>query len=52
MVKPRESSDCLWTINPIGKVPTLRLNDGSAIFDSLIIYDYLVATYVPDWGLE
>jgi glutathione S-transferase len=52
VVKPRESSDYLWTINPIGKVPTLRLDDGSSIFDSLIICDYLIATYSPDWGLE
>ncbi len=52
VVKPRESSECLWTVNPIGKVPTLRLNDGSGIFDSLIICDYLIATYSTDWGLE
>ena len=52
VVKPRESSDYLWTINPVGKVPTLRLDDGSSIFDSLIICDYLIATYSPDWGLE
>jgi glutathione S-transferase len=52
IVRPRESSDYLWKINPMGKVPTLRLADGSAIFDSLIICDYLIATYAPDWGLE
>ena len=49
VVKPRESSDYLWTINPIGKVPTLRLNDGTGIFDSLIICDYLIATYPAEW---
>ena len=45
LVKPRESSDCLWTVNPIGKAPILRLNDGSAISDSLIICDYLIAIH-------
>jgi len=52
VVKPRESETYLWTINPIGKVPTLHLEDGSTIFDSLIICDYLIATYAPEWGLE
>jgi len=52
VVKPRESSGYLWTINPVGKVPTLRLNDGTGIFDSLIICDYLIATYSAEWGLE
>ena len=52
VVKPRESENYLWTFNPIGKVPTLRLDDGSTIFDSLIICDYLIATYAQDWGLE
>ena len=52
VIKPRESADYLWIINPIGKVPTLRLDDGSSIFDSLIICDYLIANYSPDWGLE
>lgn len=52
VLEPRGSLDCLWTINPIGKVATLRLNDGSGIFDSLIICDYLIATNSTDWGLE
>ena len=52
VVKPRESETYLWTVNPIGKVPTLHLEDGSTIFDSLIICDYLIATYAPEWGLE
>ncbi|MDC3058129.1 glutathione S-transferase N-terminal domain-containing protein [Litorivicinus sp.] len=52
VVKPRESSGYLWTIYPVGKVPTLRLNDGTDIFDSLIICDYLIATYSAEWGLE
>ena len=47
VVRPRESSDFLWMINPIGKVPTLQLDDGSSIYDSLIICDYLIATYSP-----
>ena len=52
VVKPRESADYLWKINPIGKVPTLQLDDGPNIYDSLIICDYLIATYGPEWGLE
>ena len=52
VVKPRELVDYLWTSNLIGKVPTLRLNDGSGIFDSLIFCDYLIATYSTEWGLE
>ncbi|MBU24993.1 MAG: hypothetical protein CMD99_03065 [Gammaproteobacteria bacterium] len=52
VVKPRESSDFLWTINPMGKVPTLRLDDGSSIYDSLTICDYLIATFSPEWGIK
>ncbi|MDB9863203.1 glutathione S-transferase [Litorivicinus sp.] len=48
-VSPRESKD-LWRLNPIGKVPTLKLDDGSAIFDSLVICDYLVGQFKPGWG--
>ena len=52
VVKPRGSSDCLWTINPSGKVSTLSLNDGSGICGSLIICDHLIATCSTEWGLE
>jgi glutathione S-transferase len=52
VVKPRGSADCLWTINPSGKVPTLSLNDGSGIFGSLIVCDHLIATYSTQRGLE
>lgn len=52
IVKPRESSDHLWTINPLGKIPTLQLENGSAIYDSLIICDYLVDTFSPGWGIN
>ena len=34
VVKPRESSDYLWTINPIGKVPTAHLR-GRYFFHTL-----------------
>ena len=36
----------------IGKVPTLQLDDGSSIYDSLTICDYLIATYSPEWGIK
>lgn len=31
----------LMVINPIGKIPTLVTGDGDALFDSLVIIDYL-----------
>ena len=38
MTKPNE---VLLLDNPIGKIPTLVLDDGTAIFDSLVICEYL-----------
>jgi len=31
----------LMQLNPIGKIPTLTTEDGEAVFDSLVIIDYL-----------
>ena len=52
VVRPRDSSDLLWRCNPIGKVPTLCLPDGSSLYDSQVICDYLISTYRPNWGLD
>lgn len=43
--------------NPLGKVPTLLLDDGTALFDSTVIVEYLDAVYptpklIPDAPLE
>ena len=39
---PREGlGDAFRRINPLGKIPVLALNDGSTIFDSPVICEYL-----------
>jgi glutathione S-transferase len=36
-----DPNDTLRTQNPLGKIPTLILEDGSALYDSRVIADYL-----------
>ncbi|MGV3635060.1 MAG: glutathione S-transferase family protein [Pseudorhodoplanes sp.] len=36
-----DTSDALRTQNPLGKIPTLILDDGQTLFDSRVILDYL-----------
>jgi glutathione S-transferase len=36
-----DPNDSLRQINPLGKIPVLILDDGSAIYDSRVILDYL-----------
>lgn len=36
-----DPADTLATQNPLGKIPTLLLEDGTAIFDSRVILEYL-----------
>ena len=38
----------MLTINPLGKVPVLELNDGEPLFDSRAILDYLDGLVPPD----
>ncbi len=38
---PNNSADTLRRQNPIGKIPVLVLEDGSALFDSRVIVEYL-----------
>lgn len=46
-VNPFEMTDDLTGINPLSKVPALVLNDGSALFDSTVICEYLDASHAP-----
>lgn len=38
---PTDPADPIRQINPVGKVPTLVLDDGSALYDSRVILEYL-----------
>lgn len=40
--------DDMLAINPLGKVPSLILNDGEILFESRAIIDYLDGTAVPE----
>jgi len=40
--------DVMLTINPLGKVPVLQLDDGERLFDSRAILDYLDSLVAPD----
>ena len=40
--------DAMLTINPLGKVPVLQLDDGERLFDSRAILDYLDSLVAPD----
>uniref|UniRef100_UPI0019530318 glutathione S-transferase N-terminal domain-containing protein n=1 Tax=Klebsiella pneumoniae TaxID=573 RepID=UPI0019530318 len=38
---PTNRNDAVFAVNPLGKVPVLVLEDSEAIFDSVVICDYL-----------
>lgn len=38
---PTRRNDVVYAANPLGKVPVLLFPDGTALFDSLVICDYL-----------
>ncbi len=40
-VSPSRDNPALFAVNPLGKLPTLVLDDGTAIFDSTVIVHYL-----------
>lgn len=40
-----DPADPLRGVNPLGKIPALVLDDGSPIFDSRVIVEYLETTY-------
>lgn len=54
-VTTKTTDAALWSENPIGKVPTLIMDDGSALFDSPVILEYLDslhggAKFIPPSG--
>tara|TARA_A100001037_G_scaffold84233_3_gene76337 strand:- start:9755 stop:10414 length:660 start_codon:yes stop_codon:yes gene_type:complete len=51
-----ENSD-ISAVNPLGKVPALELEDGTSLYDSLVICDYLDTLHdgpkmIPNSGME
>jgi len=46
-VDPWASPEDLLTLNPFSTVPTLTLNDGTALYESLLICEYLIAHAEP-----
>jgi len=38
---PTSRNEAVFAVNPLGKVPVLVLDDGTALFDSAVICDYL-----------
>src|SRR5215475_7471036 len=38
---PTRRNEAVFAVNPLGKVPVLVLDDGTALFDSAVICDYL-----------
>jgi len=40
---PREPGSLVPQVNPLGRIPTLLLDDGAAVFDSPVICEYLDA---------
>ena len=56
-VDPASDSGTLSTINPLGKIPALVLDDGTCIYDSRVIVEYLDARaplhrLIPDGNRE
>src|SRR4051812_6533060 len=45
VVKTRESPQDIVPFNPLGKIPALVLDDGSVLFDSPVICEYLDAQF-------
>jgi len=42
---PTLRNEAVFAVNPLGKVPALLLDDGTALFDSAVICDYLDALH-------
>ena len=56
IVDPANPNPEVTQFNPVGKIPTLILDDGTVLFDSVVIVEYLDATYggslIPRGGPE
>ncbi len=53
---PTRRNDTVFAVNPLGKVPTLIVEEGVALFDSVVICDYLDGLHqgphlIPQEGL-
>jgi glutathione S-transferase len=45
LVSLRKSNEDMLRVNPIGRIPALVLDDGSVLYDSIVICEYLDATF-------
>ncbi|RDE09673.1 glutathione S-transferase family protein [Pelagibacterium lacus] len=45
MVTPFKTNDAVAAANPLGKIPAARLEDGSVLYGSTVICEYLDATF-------
>src|SRR4029079_4524241 len=56
IVDPANPNPEVTKFNPVGKIPTLILDDGTVLFDSVVIVEYLDSTYggslIPRGGAE
>ncbi len=51
VVSPAEPNLTLLPENPLGKLPTLTLPDGTGLFDSTVIVEYFATALAPGSGL-
>jgi glutathione S-transferase len=47
LVSLRKPNPDMLRVNPLGRIPALVLDDGSVLYDSIVICEYLDATYGP-----
>src|SRR3954468_20990454 len=47
LVSLRKSNDEMLRVNPLGRIPALVLDDGTVLYDSIVICEYLDATFGP-----
>lgn len=45
VVSPADPNRAVMAVNPLGKIPTLTLDDGTVLYDSRVIVEYLDTTY-------
>jgi glutathione S-transferase len=48
VVPTEDAAHMIWSVNPLGQIPTLILDDGRALYDSLVICLYLEQRCGPD----
>jgi glutathione S-transferase len=56
VVKADDPNRAVFAVNPLGKIPALTLDDGTVLYDSVVIVEYLDATFggslIPGSGPE